>query len=202
MNSNAKGTTPGDLKNDWMTPPDLFEAIGKHFNCKFLIDACANEENSFCHYWVSEDENLITTDSGKLDRILKGQNKVWNNIENAPAPAIFMNPPYNDGQNTINDFILKAVESAALYDTSWVLLIPANRTEQEFWHHLVVQKSVHVAFIRKRVNYLHNDGTPSKGANHASVAVALGEIADKMPREISSLYWGDHLKKVMGKKWD
>ena len=45
-------------KNDWETPDIVFDPLNDEFN--FVLDACANVDNSKCDLWLSEKTDALT----------------------------------------------------------------------------------------------------------------------------------------------
>jgi phage N-6-adenine-methyltransferase len=90
------------------TPPELFDPLNERFG--FTVDACALPRNAkLVRFWTPDDDGLVQDWSGE---------RVW------------CNPPYS----SIEPWVEKARGSGA---ELVVLLLPANRTEQGWWHRLV-----------------------------------------------------------------
>ena len=116
-------------KQNWATPPDLFESLHEEFN--FTIDVCAEEWNAKLplSYWDLEDNCLDQDWSGH---------------------RCFMNPPYG---REIKLFIEKAANSNA---ELVVALLPA-RTDTKYFHdHIYGQAEIR--FLKGRVNFWTEEG--------------------------------------------
>lgn len=63
-------------KNDWETPDIVFDPLNDEFN--FVLDACANVNNSKCDLWLSEKTDALTVDWAKyLTNIGKPDGYIW-----------------------------------------------------------------------------------------------------------------------------
>jgi phage N-6-adenine-methyltransferase len=90
------------------TPAEYFAVLDRRF--RFTVDACALAYNAkLPRYWTPNDDGLTQDWSGE---------RVW------------CNPPFSD----IRPWVLKARDGGAELA---VLLVPANRTDSEWWHELV-----------------------------------------------------------------
>lgn len=123
-------------KQDWETPQWLFEELDSEFD--FVLDAAANENNSKCQEYYTEETNSLKQDWSKFD-------------------SIYINPPYDSKKQ--NEFIKKAYETNKEYGNTIVLLIPA-RTDTKRWHDFIFEKA-EVRFLKGRLNFETN-GEPHK----------------------------------------
>lgn len=115
-------------KQNWATPPDLFESLHEEFN--FDIDVCAERWNAkLPTFWTLEDDCL---------------SKSWIGLR------CFMNPPYG---REIKHFIEKASTSDA---EVVVALLPA-RTDTKYFHNYIYGKA-EIRFLKGRVNFWTEDG--------------------------------------------
>ncbi len=99
-----------DAIDDRTTPPEVFGPLNARFG--FTLDAAASAGNARCaRYFTAADDGLTQPWMGQV---------VW------------CNPPYS----RIRPWVVKAWNEYP--DTSGiVMLLPANRTEQEWWQALV-----------------------------------------------------------------
>ena len=113
-------------KDDWQTPPSIFDPLNERFN--FTVDAAASETNALLpRYWSIFDNALLKDWDGE---------RVW------------CNPPY--GRDQI-PFIRKAFERIA--DVS-CLLIP-SRTDTKVWHDCILHGNAdEVIFLKGRVKFV------------------------------------------------
>lgn len=103
-----------DEVDDRQTPDDLFEEVCALVDVKtFDTDPAATMESSRAPLWY--------------DRTSNGLEQAWRGV-------VWLNPPYSDLEN----WTKKAVEELrAGHASRVVMLYPANRTEQAWWHRLI-----------------------------------------------------------------
>ena len=131
------------LKDERWTPTELFDSWNAIF--QFTVDVAANERNTKCERFYDQSSNgLLQSWSGEV---------VW------------CNPPYSN----LELWVRKAHEET---NAIVCMLIPANRTEQKFWHDYVEpyrdnggRLTCH--FIEKRIKFIHPEegemGSPMFG---------------------------------------
>lgn len=120
--------------DDRRTPRSLFDPLHERF--RFTVDAAASRDNTLLPAFFSRYayDGLMSSWGGQ---------RVW------------CNPPYSD----IPNWIAKAyIETMRGKCELAVLLLPADRTEQPWWHEYVEPyrdsgKGVRTEFIRKRVKF-------------------------------------------------
>jgi phage N-6-adenine-methyltransferase len=100
-----------DATDDRRTPQDLFDALDAEF--RFTLDAAASVENAKC-------AKYFTLDNSGLSESWRGE-RVW------------CNPPYSDCAAWVEKAWSEMLAGCRLV----VMLLPANRTEQEWWQSLV-----------------------------------------------------------------
>lgn len=132
-------------KNDYLTPPELVEAILKKIGQDmFLIDTCCSQKN-------------IPAVFHAVSGIVDGLNISWSGegLLKEGLNWAYCNPPYDK----CTDWVKKAHKEQQLGANS-VLLIPA-RTETKFWHDYIIAEDgfgfrdgVEVQFLRKGVCFL------------------------------------------------
>jgi phage N-6-adenine-methyltransferase len=116
-----------------------------HARFRFTVDAAASDENArLPRYWTTADDGLARSWAGE---------RAW------------VNPPYSHPQ--LGRWVSKAWQEtgAALI----VMLVPANRTEQGWWQHLVEPYrdrggALRSEFLPGRIRFLRN-GQQVIGAN-------------------------------------
>ena len=108
----AHGARP-DI-DDRATPPEVFGPLNDRFG--FTVDAAASSANAKCPEFFTEEED--------------GLAQPW------AGERVFCNPPYS--HPNLHAWTAKAWrEWMAAGPAAIVMLIPANRTEQQFWQELV-----------------------------------------------------------------
>ena len=122
-----------DSVDDRRTPRDLFDSLHAEFG--FTVDAAASADNALLpRYWT---------------RSTDGLNRSW------AEERVWCNPPYS----SIPEWVHRAdTEVRAGGCPLAVLLLPADRTEQPWWHDFVEPFRDHgqiitTRFIRKRVKF-------------------------------------------------
>jgi site-specific DNA-methyltransferase (adenine-specific) len=151
-------------RDDWETPPALFEALDQEFH--FTLDAAANEQNHKCERWLSGPcEGGPECGCGLCAR--------WEGV-------VWLNPPYGRG---LNVWITKCADSAADGATV-VALLPAN-TDTD-WFALLWGWAAEIRFLRKRVQFV---GTTSSNPGGSMVAVFRPALSPlHLPRPIVGLW--------------
>lgn len=119
--------------DDRTTPADLFAEFHKRF--AFSVDAAASHINRrLPRYWTREEDGLAQSWAGE---------RVW------------CNPPYSD----LPTWVRKARAEAAA-GTLVVMIVPANRTEQDWWQDEIepfrdrAKSSLRVEFLRGRIRFI------------------------------------------------
>jgi phage N-6-adenine-methyltransferase len=132
--------------DDRATPPEVFDALHERF--RFTVDACALPHNAkLPRYWTPEQDGLRQS---------------W------AAERVWCNPPFSD----IGRWVRKA--SSETFAECVVMLVPANRTEQAWWHEYVEpwrdgrlapsEWPLRVEFLRGRTRFIRV-GADGVGAN-------------------------------------
>ena len=129
----------------WRTPPELFERLDAEYH--FVLDPAATKETAkCCLYYTPEDDGLCQS------RNCGG--------------AVFCNPPYG---RQVGRWVKKAYEESKKMSDPIVLLIPA-RTDTAYFHEYILGKA-ELRFLRGRVRFLREDGTPGDAAPFPSMIV-------------------------------
>lgn len=130
-----RGANP--IVDDRALPVDDFTRFHERFN--FTVDVAASERNhKLARYHTAEDCGLRAT---------------W------ARERVYCNPPYSN----IRPWVEKA-HAERMADLI-VLLLPANRTEQGWWHDLVepfrdrTGSRLRVEFIKGRLRFIKHDAT-------------------------------------------
>ena len=132
--------------DEWITPSDLYEALGAEFH--FTLDAAATDENSMSRTFLTREQNSLLVRWGLVP------------CHRAGPPVVWLNPPYSK----VRLFMQKAAAEAALGCTV-VCLVP-SRTDTRWFHDYVwdvttnsPRPHVEVRFLRGRLKF--SDGTGS-----------------------------------------
>lgn len=123
-------------KDDWQTPPELFQRYHHKFN--FILDAAANRNNHLLPAWFGpggEEEDALSTEWPL------NQGNVW------------LNPPYSRGLQI--KFVKKALAEVNKHRFySVVALLPARTDTALFHDYLYHQPQVHISFLRGRLKFV------------------------------------------------
>lgn len=141
--------TPDDVTDgvdDRRTPQELFDRLHARFN--FTIDVAASADNALLPRYFTRDRS--------------GLEAPW------ADEMAWCNPPYSD----IPSWVAKANDEVRCGCLGVVLLLPADRTEQPWWHEYVEPwrdrgLGVRTEFIRKRVKFGLPPGHPAGDAGLA-----------------------------------
>ena len=128
--------------DEWCTPQWLFDALNHEFG--FNFDAAANESNAKCLAFSSDIQN---------DERLQQSNL-----------RIFCNPPYSN----IEMFIDIAIRD----NHPWIFLLPAGRTDNDWFHTLRRSPKVRFRYFRKRVAFI-SDGVAMKSPPFTPMVVII-----------------------------
>jgi phage N-6-adenine-methyltransferase len=138
-----------DTVDERITPQWLFDELDAIH--QFTLDAAANKSNAKClKFFDKEADGLSSNWAGE---------RVW------------CNPPYSN----IPGWVAKARAETEAGCPLVVMLLPANRTEQVWWHQHVEPyretPAVHVRFLKSRLNF----GVPGNesGKYHSSPPFGL-----------------------------
>jgi len=121
--------------DDRSTPREIFGPLNDRF--RFTLDACATAENAKCErYWTIADDGLSRPWTGE---------RVW------------CNPPYS--HPNLHRWLNKAWAEWNRGAELIVMLVPANRTEQDWWQRLVEpgrdrSGPLHTEFLPGRIRFL------------------------------------------------
>lgn len=95
--------------DDRATPPEVFGPLHERF--RFTVDVAASAANAKCERFYSEQDSGLT--------------KSW------AGERVWCNPPYS--HPNLGRWLDKAWQQAEVAELI-VMLVPANRTEQQWWH--------------------------------------------------------------------
>jgi phage N-6-adenine-methyltransferase len=164
----------------WGTPKEIFAAMNAEFD--FKLDAAASEENSMCKFFITEEENCLTTDW------IQGASMFGMNGWYA-----YLNPPYSD----IGPFVIRAAEMARK-GVGCVMLVMADTSVG--WYKEAIKTCQEVRFITGgRLAFISPEtGKPVGGNNKGSMFLIWHPFAkgDLVVKHVDR----DHLI-AAGKNW-
>jgi len=145
--------TRNGARDCWATPRSLFAALDAEF--VFVRDLAAEAWSTKVPgaYFTREDDALT---------------RDWHTA----GGWQFLNPPFSE----IPAWVGKARREAEL-GARIVMVLPAHRCEQPWFHEHVIGHAREVRMIRRRVNYIPPPGIKSSGAEFASMVV----VYDRTP---------------------
>jgi|JI10StandDraft_1071094.scaffolds.fasta_scaffold114592_2 DNA (cytosine-5)-methyltransferase 1 len=144
-------TTPADARDEWRTPPFVFDFWARRF--RFDVDLAATPENALCAYYVMQENDALSYD--------------WAGIWKCG----WLNPPYSN----LEPWLEKARAEAARGFTTVALLPVANG--QLFYGRQLFGVASEVWFISGRLAFLDSAGKPRAG-NTAGSLVAVYRAYD------------------------
>ena len=134
----------------WCTPQDFFEILNVEYI--LLLNAAATSLTAKCpKYFTPETDGLSQS---------------WD-----CGGAVFCNPPYG---REISKWVKKAYEEAGKSKFPIVLLLPA-RTDTTYFHDYIYGKA-EIRFIRGRLKFSDENGTPSNSAPFPSMVVIYNGV--------------------------
>ena len=159
-------TLASSARDDWATPPALFEALDAEFG--FALDAAASEKTAKCAEWYGDDSGTFR------DALAPGA--CWDHCD---GPT-FLNPPYG---HAVGAFMEKAREESTKGAT--VVCLVNAKTDTKWWHDTVMQAD-EVRLIVGRVSFIDPDtGKPRHPSPYPSVVVIFRPHWSGPPRFVS-----------------
>lgn len=155
--------TPLDIRDLWMTPRWLFNAVNKQLN--FVCDIAASEANHLVSRYLTKEMDAFTY-----------------NFEVLRGGYVWCNPPYSD----ITPWIDLAIKNRNEHGVGTVLLIPADTSVK--WFGKCVDEADEITFITEgRVNFVRADtGETISGNTKGSMMVLFN--TSKNPNGLQTYY--------------
>lgn len=146
------------LKDEWLTPPGIIDALGGPFS--FDLDPCA----SINRPWPTAREHYTIVDNGLM--------KPWHG-------RVWHNPPYG-GPKIVGPWMRRMVD----HGTGTTLIFA--RTETDLFFETVWKAAMALLFLRGRLHFHHADGTRADAnAGAPSVLIAYGARDAEILQECS-----------------
>jgi len=177
--------TPVGSKDEWRTPPELFNLLDHEFH--FDLDVAATPQNAHCTDFYTEEDNALKQPWG-----------YFGDYDNRKT-AIFCNPPFS----LTGKFLVKGRQEVAQNEIICVFLIRADAVETKWWEDGVLHSSYwvdeavllipsyQIRFLKPRINFLNPIGGTAKGVTFPSAVIV-------MSRYHFGVYWWNW--KVAAKK--
>ena len=141
-------------RDTWATPQALFDQLDRTLG-PFTLDACAFPQNAKCkRFYTPTDDGLV---------------QPWH--EDAAGGVTWCNPPFNE----LERWTRKAWRESLRGGRS-VVLLPANRTDQEWFHRYVVNVAA-VSFLRGRTAFVPPPGVRASSPAFACLLALYGATA-------------------------
>lgn len=127
-------TTVEEDEDNYETPKELYTRLCKLYSIQPQIDACADEQNHKCEYWLKD-----------------ALHQDWMISFDFMATDVWCNPP--------GSLQLKFIERAELQYRKWnmniIMIVPANCVSTEIWHKYIEDKREYHA-VKGRPVFLKN----------------------------------------------
>lgn len=156
-------------RQDYMTPPEFMESLRGEFN--FVLDIAASAKSAQAPRFYTEADDAFTED--------------W--AEDAKDGAYWANPPFSDKPTPekpwlrpLADWIFRAWWFRRKATGVW--LLPANKTDQDFFHRLVIPYA-EIRYVHKRIHFLD----PDTGKRPVRVDTETGEAVNSSNSQASML---------------
>ena len=134
-------------KQDWGTPPEVFNELSKLFG-GFVIDGAADDKNHLADWWFGPGSPLEVEDA-------------LNESETFPFIPIhgniFVNPPYSKLWPWVLTF-----ERWATHGATVVALLP-SRTDTD-WFQFCMGSASEIWVCRNRINFMGDSNSPIEGS--------------------------------------
>ena len=135
----------------WRTPPALLRLIASEVG-PFVLDACADADNTVAPVWIDRYQDALTTD-WRAHAEAHGASL-------APGSAVWMNPPYGQtvaGFAGTGAFVARAAEQARSHRIVVAVLTEA-RTDAAWWAEGAAL-ATETRLLTGRVAHLRPDGS-------------------------------------------
>ena len=125
-------------RQNWRTPPFVFQWAQSYQGRLFNLDAAADAENALCEKFFTDGD-------------LNGLNQPW-------TESTWCNPPFN----RTAEFIDKAIHEAEMGVSSCLLVTSATETK---WYRRAVEAPGRMVVITGRLQFIHPEGGKPVGGN-------------------------------------
>jgi hypothetical protein len=127
----------------WMSPPAVVDAVLSFENRdKFDLDPCCSVLNIPARFYF-------------INGITDGLKEAWTNFTD--PPLVWVNPPYG---TVLKKWIQKSLEASNYGCNVWMIL--PCRTENHYYHSLVLQATGFTVFLRGKQEFLKNGQSKGK----------------------------------------
>jgi len=131
---------------EWSTPEWLFKQLDDEFH--FQLDVACTVKNQKCKDGWGLDNTVFGFKSHYHINAINKQWHGWIDECRRPITQIWCNPPYHNLEKWINHGY-----EASLYGCTVVFLLPTTKTDQRWWHEIIIPNAAEIRFIEGRVKF-------------------------------------------------
>lgn len=158
-------------RNNWMTPPEVFDALNFYtlttMGKSFDLDIAASEKNSMCDSYINQETDALHEDT-------HFESGLW-----------FGNPPFNK----IGEFLDKAYLELLKYGHEGFMLAPSSQ-ETKWFRNNITYRNLPFLIYPRRINFLEPDtGLPSESGNVIATAIVAFVKDRKILKPMGSEPW-------------
>lgn len=164
------GVKRSSKREDWRTPPWLFEMLDDEFG-GFELDAAAQSKNALCPRFIAprtdglhvdwRDPRIYSIRPDIVAAVRAGEMDI--SILRPSAKRVYVNPPWSR-KKPIGPWIRKMVVQSKTRGQLVVANVPAN-TDVAWWHDYVLPYADEIRMVKGRIKYGDPDtGEESQGA--------------------------------------
>lgn len=183
----AAPTTRTLGRDDWMTPPEVFDPLDHAFG-GFDLDAAAFcPEESRCERYIGPEEDALVTPWASRVTAASRFFQRPDGTFISRIPAVWCNPPYKLAAR----FLARASEQALTGHLLAAVMVFAN-TDTNYWKENVVNAPniVGVLLLHKRVKFiLPGDGEDARAGAPKGSAIVLYGPEERERLSIPHAYW-------------
>lgn len=157
-------------RTDWLTPPEIVEAVHATFKGPPEIDPCSHPASK-----VGADESWLLPEADGLDGAR------WRRH----GRTFYVNPPFGPG---LSRWVEKCVETA--WDGGEIVLVLPAAVETRWWQTHIWPKAERIAFPDRRIQFINPDtGERERNPPMACALVYWGDSPGRFHRAFRGLGW-------------
>lgn len=161
----------------WATPWPVIHALEAE-GFRFTLDVAAGPMTAKAPKFYTEEDNAFLQD--------------W--AADAGDGDAWCNPPYGDKRFPVRDWVARAHLFRDRLNT--VLLLPANKTDQDWFHDLVLVDGEYRP-VRGRIGFIDGTGESVTGNSQGSMLIIFGPLYG--PKAPESFNWKKMRSAIAGK---
>jgi len=161
MSDRQQSKSEGADKDDWCTPPRVYEPLWE--TCGIDMDPCAGDYQTLARINIDEDQDGLTTP--------------WEGV-------VYCNPPYSEKSRWIERAIDQYQNNRTVEMV--FLLLPDSTDVKSWWHGQLAEHSRWTLFYEGRVKFIDPVREEQMGSPpHGSALCILGEPSPATLRRLS-----------------